>query len=184
MTGKGYSILDYFKAGLDERAFGMLVDKYGPRIYNVALNMVRDEQEAEDVTQEVFIKIYRGISQFRGEARLSTWIYRIAKNACYSHLKKEKKYRDMTEIEDFVHLASNGTNPEEAHIVRDEKLQVRRAVYELPEKHRLAISLYYFHEKSYEEISKIMDVPMGTIKSYIHRAKQSLAKSLDKIREG
>lgn len=82
----------------DDQKFTQIINQHSQQIYNIALHMVHDEMVADDLTQEVFLKIYYGLSGFRGDAKLSTWIYRIVKNTCYNHLKKEKKLKIVTEI--------------------------------------------------------------------------------------
>ncbi len=165
-----------FQKGVDEKFFTLLVEKYSQQIYNVAVFTVQNEMMAEDITQEVFIKIYRKISNFRGDAKLSTWIYRITKNTCYNHLKRDKKYREMDEIP--THL-SDGASPEIDLLQNDLHASVRTAVGALPGTQRIAISLYYFHDRSYIEIAKIMGIPLNTLKSHIRRAKQTLRTILD-----
>lgn len=164
-----------FQKGIDEDAFTKLIDEYGQQVYNIALFTVQDEMYAEDITQEVFIKIYRKIGDYRGDAKLSTWIYRITKNTCFNHLKREKKYREMDEIS--THF-SDYTTPETEFLQNEKYIQVRNAVGTLPEDQRMAISLYYFHNRSYIEIADIMNIPLNTLKSHIHRAKQTLKNIL------
>jgi len=166
-----------FQKGMENKLFTGLVESYGQQVYNIALFTVQDEMLAEDITQDVFIKIYKNFDQFRGDAKLSTWIYRITKNTCYNHLKRDKKYRDMNEIPD--HLSGTST-PESDYLRTDTHVQVRKAVGSLPEDQRLAISLYYFHDQSYTEISEIMNIPLNTLKSHIYRAKQTLKTVLIK----
>ncbi|MBC8548300.1 MAG: sigma-70 family RNA polymerase sigma factor [Candidatus Brocadiales bacterium] len=165
-----------FQKGVDENTFTRLVEEYGQQVYNIAAFTVQDEMLAEDITQEVFIKIYRKISDFRGEAKLSTWIYRITINTCYNHLKRDKKYRKMDEMP--THL-SDGASPEMDLLRNDLHTAVRNAVGTLPKVQRMAISLYYFHDRSYVEIAEIMSIPMNTLKSHIYRAKQTLKTILN-----
>lgn len=164
-----------FQKGIDEDTFTRLIEEYGQQVYNIALFTVQDEMQAEDITQEVFIKIYRKISDYRGDAKLSTWIYRITKNTCFNHLKREKKYREMNEIP--IHY-SDHSSPGSEFLQNEKHIQVRNAVGTLPEDQRMAISLYYFHNRSYIEIADIMNIPLNTLKSHIHRAKQTLKNIL------
>jgi RNA polymerase sigma-70 factor (ECF subfamily) len=90
--------LKLFQKGIDEETFTKLVKEYEQNVYNIALFTVQNEPMAQDITKDVFIKIYKKIGDYRGNAKLSTWIYRITKNTCYNHLKKEKKYKEMCEL--------------------------------------------------------------------------------------
>ncbi len=160
---------------MNDAVFTGLVNKYGQQIYNIALFTVQDEMAAEDITQEVFVKIYLKFDQFRGDAKMSTWIYRITKNTCYNYLKRDKKYRNMDEIPMTL---SDYSTPESDFLRSDTHVRVRNAVGSLPKDQRLAISLFYFHDQSYAEIAEIMDIPQNTLKSHIHRAKQTLKTEL------
>ena len=136
--------------------------------------------EVEDVTQEVFIKIYRKLGTFRGEARLSTWIYRIARNEAINAVSRLRPQFET--IDDSIEYVDKARNPEEHH----ERNRSKALVDELPvsrdERQRVAIELRYMGEKSYQEIAEIMDMPIGTVKTCIHRAKAAMKKSLAVIR--
>ncbi len=158
-----------------DAAFQQLVEEHGRRIYNIALFTLQDETLAADVTQEVFLRVYRYLDRFRGEAKLSTWLYRITRNCCLNQLKRERRYRVMEEI-----------NPEhpavgtpEIDLLRSERRElVRAAVGKLPPQQRLAIGLYYFHERSYTEVAELMELPLNTVKSHLRRARLALAQML------
>lgn len=153
------------------------MEKYGNKIFTIALHTLQDEVAAEDITQEVFIKIYKNFSGFRGDAKLSTWVYRITKNTCYNYMKREKKYREINDIETAYGVSGDASI--EADMEKEyRQMDLHRAVGCLSPNLRLAISLYYFNAHSYEEVAGIMDVPLNTLKSYIHRAKKDLAKLL------
>jgi len=163
---------------LDNELFTRIVNKYGDKIYTVALHTVQNEVAAEDITQEVFIKIYKNYGSFRGDAKMSTWIYRITKNTCFNYLKREKKYREMDDIETMPSLGENKTVEKEMEKVY-RHMDLHRAIGGLSPNLRLAISLYYFNSHSYEEVAAIMDIPLNTLKSHIYRAKKELAKRLE-----
>ncbi len=178
MTGvDDQAILDRFRSGNPEAAFRELVAVHGKAIYNVALFTLNDEILAEDATQEVFIRIWRGLKNFRGQASLSSWMYRITKNVCYDFLKKRRLVPLDDELERS--LADTGQPSPEGQYLADERHSaVRRAVAQLPERQRMAVTLYFFHQRSYEEVAEIMEQPLGTVKSYLHRAKADLAGTL------
>lgn len=178
-------ILECFRAGYKDVAFRMLVETHGKKVYNIALFMLNDEMLAEDATQDVFVKIYRGLSKFRQEGKLSTWIYRIVKNVCYDYLKRDKKMAvdSLYDIHEKEMASNQFSNPEEELHIKWQRMRVRRAVEDLPSSQRLVITLFYFHEKSYDEIARIMNLSLGTVKSHIHRGKSRLAQVLS-ILEG
>lgn len=158
-----------------DSTFQELVAQHGRQVYNIALFTVQDQVLAADITQEVFIRIYRYLDRFRGEAKLSTWIYRITRNCCLNQLKREHRYRVMEDINP-EHPAAD--TPESNYLQGEQRELVRTAVGKLPPHQRLAISLYYFHERSYQEVAELMELPLNTIKSHLRRARLALAELL------
>lgn len=181
MTGvDDQALLERLRSGDHQAAFRELLAAHGKAIYNVALFTLNDEVMAEDATQEVFIRIWRGLKGFKAQAKLASWIYRITKNVCYDYLKKRRPERLEEDGEGA--LADNGQlGPEGEYLAGQQHLAVRRAVARLPERQRMAITLHYFHQRSYEEVAEIMEQPLGTVKSYLHRAKASLAGALKEM---
>ena len=181
MTGvDDQALLERLRWGDPQAAFRELVEDHGKAIYNVALFTLNDEIMAADATQEVFIRIWRGLKGFKAQAKLASWIYRITKNVCYDYLKKRRPERLEEDGEGA--LADNGQlGPEGEYLAGQQHLAVRRAVARLPERQRMAITLHYFHQRSYEEVAEIMEQPLGTVKSYLHRAKASLAGALKEM---
>jgi RNA polymerase sigma-70 factor (ECF subfamily) len=171
-------IVEQFQAGNHEEAFRNLVEIHGKTVYNIALFTVNDETLAEDATQDAFIKIYRNLGKFKGQSKLSTWMYRIVKNVCYDYLKKRRPI-SLDDSEAGTDPAADESSPEEVVMSSWQHEELRNAVQRLPAKQRLAITLYYFQDKSYEETAAIMGQPLNTVKSHLHRAKAALAKSVD-----
>ena len=169
-------ILALYRKGQVEAAFRLLVAEHGEKVYNIALFTLNDEHLAADASQDAFVKVYRNLGRFKGEASLSTWLYRIVKNACYDLLKKRRPER--LEENQERQLASPEPGPEEEALRDWEHRQLREAVAALPENQRLVVNLYYFQQQSYEEIAAVMQQPLGTIKSHLHRAKTALADVL------
>jgi RNA polymerase sigma-70 factor (ECF subfamily) len=134
------------------------------------------ESETEDVVQDVFIKVFRALPEFRGESKLSTWIYRIARNEALN--AREKRRAHFIPIEDCEHLGTDEGNPEASREKRAAAERLERFMRRLDEKERLALELRYRGEKSYEEIAEIMDIPLGTVKTHIYRAKLSLKRMM------
>ncbi len=161
---------------VSETDFRRLVEEHGRQVYNIVLFMVQDSMLAEDITQEVFMRIYRYLDRFRGDAKLSTWIYRITRNCCLNHLKREKRQRELAQLPEDL---PGENSPEKELIQAEQQALVRQAVGRLPSEQRLAIALYYFHERSYTEVATLMELPLNTVKSHLRRAKQALAQMLE-----
>ena len=164
----------------DLRAFDLLVLKYQGRIAAVISRYVSDSSEVEDVTQEAFVKAYRGIGKFRGESAFYSWLYRIAANAAKNYLvaKRRRPASDVTiedaEVSQYAHnLVEQGTP--EAFIMGEQLVQsVETALAELPEELKSAIKLREMDGLSYDDIAAIMDCPVGTVRSRIFRARKAI----------
>ncbi len=164
------------------KAFKKLVDKYQPLVYSVVRGIMGNRDEVEDVTQEVFIKVYRKLATFRGEARLSTWIYRIARNEAINAAKRARS--DIGPLDEAERLASSDPGPDrhlESHVTAS---LVEELLSSLDEQYRVVLELRYMGEKSYAEIAEIMEIPVGTVKTYIHRGKMLLKQRLMHRRQG
>jgi RNA polymerase sigma-70 factor (ECF subfamily) len=164
-----------------ERAFRMLIERYSGVVYAVIRGILGNRHDVEDVVQEVFIKVYRGLPSYRGDAKLSTWMYRIARNQALNVLARPARMHGP--IEEARHVASPGAGPDE--ILRRAELhtEIERLLAGLDEPYRMALELRYMADRSYAEIAEIMDVPVGTIKTHIHRGKLSLKRMLDNTGE-
>jgi len=160
----------------DEKAFRTLLEDHYTLIYSVVRGVVGPRSETEDIVQEVFIKIFRALGGFRGEARLSTWIYRIARNEAINALQKRRP--ELVPLEDCDELAACGPDPEamRRRTVTRERLEL--LMERLDEPQRVALKLRYMGEKSYEEIADLMEIPLGTVKTHIYRAKLSLKRMM------
>ena len=164
----------------DGRAFERLVRSYHDLVFSVVRGIMGRNDEAEDVVQEIFIKVYRNLGGFRGESRLSTWIYRIARNEAINAVKRSR--HDFEPLDDATGLESRERGPAERFERKRSKRFVEELIETLDDQHRIAIELRYMGEKSYDEIAEIMDIPIGTVKTYIHRAKAAMKKRLAVIR--
>jgi RNA polymerase sigma-70 factor (ECF subfamily) len=170
----------------DQAAFGLLVDKYQRKLLRLVMRLVRDPAEAEDVTQEAFIKAYRALPNFRGESAFYTWLYRIGVNTAKNWLVSNG--RRMPVVSDIVNEESDGVD--EGGLLRDDETPdrvmmskqiaatVQAAMDALPEDLRAAITLREIEGLSYEEIAQIMDCPIGTVRSRIFRAREAIASRL------
>jgi RNA polymerase sigma-70 factor (ECF subfamily) len=155
-------------------AFGELVGRYERAVYNLAVRTLRDRTEAEDAAQEAFFKAYRALNTFRPGAKFSTWIFTICYRGCCDRLAKRKRFSG-DELPDSADPAAGPAQLAERH---DEAQRLRRAIDELPEKYRTVITLYHLQGKQYEEIATVLNLPLGTVKTHLFRAKDLLRKAL------
>jgi RNA polymerase sigma-70 factor (ECF subfamily) len=168
-------IVDSVKAG-DRTAFNQLVRTYQERIYWVALRMVRDHDDALDITQEVFIRAFEKIDSFRGDAQVYTWFYRIAVNLSLNH-KRKSRLRSFFSLSDREEMIEDGARtPDESMEQCENRQLIERAVETLPEKQRAVFVLRYFQELPYEEISAILNTTQGGLKANYHHAVRKIER--------
>lgn len=180
-------IIYLYRTGNSEMAIRLIIDTYGDQIYNVALFMLNDEDLAKDATQDVFIRIMKGLKSFQSKAQLKTWIYRITKNVCYDYLKKQSinKVTDLFNWRvDYTVNTVDDNNPETGYGRDWIHNSLRSAVLQLPVNQRMVLTLHYFQSLTYEDIATIMNLSMGTVKSHIYRGKQKLKQILKPILKG
>lgn len=169
----------------EQRAFDLLVLRYQHRILGLVGRFIKDQSEVEDVCQEAFIKAYRALPKFRGDSAFYTWLYRIAINTAKNYMVAKGRRPPSTDLDvgesDFLEMETvleDVAGPEQ-NINRDELKQViDTAIDELPEDLRTAFTLREFGGLSYEEITDIMDCPVGTVRSRIFRAREALDKKI------
>lgn len=170
----------------DKKAFGLLVEKYHRKLARLLSRMVRDQTEVEDIVQESFIKAYRALHNFRGDSAFYTWLYRIGINTAKNYLvslgRKPQVLQDV-EIEDVENFEGGGEmrsmeTPETELATKQIAQTVNDAVATLPEDLRTAITLRELEGLSYEEIAAIMQCPIGTVRSRIFRARETIAGKL------
>lgn len=163
----------------DLPAFEELIRKYQDRVYNLCRYMVRDPQDAQDVAQDVFLKAYKGLKDFRPDSSLYTWLYRIAVNTCLDY--KRKARRDALKKEPLPEdLASNEPFPAELYESRENTEAIQAALQKLPEKLRAPIVLREIEGLSYEEVAEVVHASVGAVKSRISRAREELRQILRK----
>ncbi len=155
-------------------AFEELVSRYDRAVYHLSLKTLRNADDAKDATQEAFFRAYRSLGTFRPGAKFSTWLFSIAYHACCDRIARRKRYTDA-EIADG---ADPAPGPEAVVMARNEARMLRAAIDELPEKYRVVITLYHLQGRQYEEIAKVLDLPMGTVKTHLFRAKELLRRKL------
>jgi RNA polymerase sigma-70 factor (ECF subfamily) len=170
----------------DKRAFELLVEKYQRKLARLVSRLVRDPGEAEDVTQEAFIKAYRALPSFRGDSAFYTWLYRIGINTAKNYLVATGRRAptstevDAEEAESFEsgEQLRDINTPESLLLSKEIATTVNAAIESLPEELRSAIQLRELEGMSYEEIAKLMDCPIGTVRSRIFRAREAIADKL------
>ena len=174
----------------DKQAFDMLVVKYQSRVMSIVSRLVRDHHEAQDIVQEAFIKAYRALPRFRGDSAFYTWLYRIAVNTAKNHLvsKGRRPAIEGVELEEAEVVGIPSLQDDESperQLLRDELEQViYGAINKLPDDLKTAITLREFEGLSYEDISKVMDCPVGTVRSRIFRAREAIDKQITILRAG
>jgi RNA polymerase sigma-70 factor (ECF subfamily) len=159
--------------GGDERAFAELVTRYQNLVFALVLRTVQDRSRAEDLAQEVFLRVYRGLPYFRGEAKLSTWIFRIVVNLC-----SQERGRSAPEAP-LEPLATQEGGRADARFQNIElRDQLEKAIARLPVRERLLIAGHYLKDLQYDALAAALDIPMGTVKTQIFRAKRRLRELL------
>jgi len=161
-----------------ELAFRMLMASFRDRVFMLCLRVVPGPAEAEDLAQEAFLRIWRGLSTFRGESSLSTWIYHIVWNVCASHLERKGRKLDTTpyseEDGDDGEIHYSAAIDDEAFKRFEDQQYIGKLFEKLTTSHRMVLTLFYLEEQTYEEITAVTGWPMGTVKATLHRAKERM----------
>ena len=171
----------------DYRAFDLLILKYQARVITLANKFVNDKQIAEDIAQESFIKVYKSIGSFRGESAFFTWLYRVTVNTAKNYLsskkrKKEMLVSDITDSDTTDPLSALTTeSPEDILAANNLREIILKSFGDLPEEIRTALSLREFEGLSYQEIGKILDCPVGTVRSRIFRGREQIQEAIDHL---
>lgn len=180
-----WNLIEQLKQGNDA-AFKTIVDQTQGLVYNTVIGIVQNAEDAEDVTQEVFVQLYESIDSFKGESKLSTWLYRIAVSKAMDHLRKKKRKKRFAFIQSLF-----GANDELAHdppdfvhpgVKLDSKEEAKalfRAIDQLPGNQKIAFTLHRIEGLSYQEISEIMKTTIASVESLLHRARKNLRKLLE-----
>lgn len=172
-------LLAQVKSG-NTNAFRFLVDKHKNLVWHLVLRMINQQEDAEDICQEVFIRVFRDIGKFRGESKLSTWIGKITYNTCIDHLRK--KGREKTYATDNLGTILAGKISPDSASSRVDKTYLKDIVHKIieamPVHYRTVITLYHLEEMSYKEMEEITGMPEGTIKSYLSRSRQILREKI------
>lgn len=169
----------------DQRAYDVLIKKYRGSVYNLVYRMIENRQEAEDIVQETFIKAFNALKTFNEEFAFSTWLFKIATNNCIDTLRKRKlqtysldtpvQTKDGEVSRDF---ADERYSPEQSTISSESTSIILDSVESLPKKYQLVINMRHKEDRSYEEISELLEIPIGTVKARIFRAREILKRKL------
>lgn len=158
-------------------AFELLLERFRDKVFRLAFSMMHNETQAEDVAQDVFVKIWKALPGYHGGASLSTWIYTITRNTCLTELKKRTTRPTVSLHEPEMEAAADSisalqTTDADPGAERD----VAALLAELPEKYRQVITLFYLEQKAYEEVAAMLGIPLGTVKTLLFRAKKELLR--------
>ena len=175
----------------DEKAFTRLLARYKDAIYYMLLKMVNNRNDAEDLTLEAFGKAFKNLHQYSPTYAFSTWLFKIASNNCIDFLRKKKgtyipleNNENASENSESVKLKSKELNPEEKLIRQQKAILLHHIVRRLKPRYRTLVELRYFREFSYEEIAKELDIPLGTVKAQLFRAREMLFKLIENTEMG
>jgi RNA polymerase sigma-70 factor (ECF subfamily) len=184
------AIIERCKRG-DLAAFNELVKKYEKQVYNFAYRLTGNYDDANDVAQEAFLRVYNAINSFRGDASFSTWLFRITTNVFLDERKRARahphssldEYVDLEESSVSRQIEDTSPTPDLVTEGKERAEILQDAIQSLPEYQRAVVTLYHTQQKSYEEIAEIMDQPIGTVKSRLNRARLALKEKLTPLRE-
>ena len=169
---------------IDIARFETILSEYQTGVFRTAIGFVHSKEEAEDLTQEVFLRAYRSWNTFRGDAEISTWLYRITINLCLNHIEQQKR-RNFFQftgdfLNDFFNHPSEEKNPHQLLEETELKKAIQKAVDTLPEKQRTAFVLSKYDDLSQQEIAAIMEITEGAVEQLLQRAKANLREKLNK----
>lgn len=177
-----FQLIDQAVNENDEQAFAMLMDRYKKPVYHMILKMIRNVDDAEDLTIEAFAKAFKNLYKFKKDYTFSTWLFRIATNNSIDFIRKKKldttslntAYQDDSGADVTMDVKDKNLNPQEEAIKAQKIELIQLFVTKLPAKYQRLVRLRYFSELSYEEIAKELEAPLGTVKAQLHRARELL----------
>lgn len=181
-----YQLIKGIQQG-DRKAFQILVETYQRMVVNTCLGIVHNKADAEDLAQDVFLEIFRTAENFRGDAKVSTWLYRIATNRSLNFIRKNKRNHFFQSIEETFtggrnrasEISENCGDQPDSNITDQQRSDLlHRAIDQLPEKQRTAFTLNKYEELPYQQIAEIMEISLASVESLIHRAKKNLQELL------
>jgi RNA polymerase sigma-70 factor (ECF subfamily) len=171
--------MELVRAERCDEAIALLLPAFRRKVFGLAYSILRDREAAEDVTQEVFIKVWRALPGFDGRASMSTWIYTITRNASLSALRARRPQSSLSDPE--VMAAVEAINPVPSADVLADRAAILRLVDQLPSRQRQVIMLFYMEAQSHEEVATMLAMPVGTVKTLLHRARAQLSAAAGKM---
>lgn len=170
----------------DQGAFAELVDLYKDKIFHLGYRMLSNRHEAEDIVQETFLRVYKNWERYDEKQKFSTWIYRIATNLCIDQLRKRKpnyyldaEMNDQEGMDGYTLIPGDDRTPETEYLVSETQQMIHHAIEGLPVKYKSVIILRYLQELSLQEIGEVLDMPVTTVKTRVHRGREFLRKKLE-----
>ncbi len=177
-TNDEHIIINQIIAG-DTKAFAILVERYKDLVYTLAIRMLNNREEAEEVAQDTFIKIYKSLQSFKGNSKVSTWIYKVTYNTCLDRIKKNQRQMQEVAIDEFTeHQVKTLEDALDALEKKEFQQTVQECLQQLPSEDSFLLTLYYFEDLSLEEISKIVNKEANTVKVKLFRSRKKLASLL------
>ncbi len=168
----------------EKNRYSYIIDRYKDRALTLAISILKNREEAEEAAQDAFIRAYNALDKFEGKSRFGTWFYRILYNVCLTRIgRKKEDFFNLSSEDDLSWRGWAGSGDDSALAnfeVRDLLAFVRKILKTLPDKYQTIISLFYFQNLSHEEISEITQLPIGTVKTHLHRARAMLQSKLQK----
>ena len=165
--------------GGDTQAFAVLVNRYKDLVFTLAIRMLKNREEAEEVSQDTFIKVYKALPKFKGDSKLSTWVYKVAYNTCLDSIKKNNRRQSEVTLDSFTeNQIKTLDNALSALEEKEQQQTIQDCLQQLSRKDSFLVTLFYFEELSLEEISQIVNMEPNTVKVNIHRARKRLASIL------
>lgn len=163
----------------DTHAFSTLVGRYKDLVFTLALRMLKNTEEAEEIAQDAFIKVYKSLAKFKGDSKFSTWIYKVTYNTCLDRIKKNKKYFNNVAINEFTEHEIKTIDNALNYLEQEEyKQSIKDCIAMLPSDDAFLLTLYYFEELSLDEISKTIDLTANNVKVKLFRSRKKLAHIL------
>lgn len=170
----------------DQRAFAEIVELYKDKIFHLAYRMLNNRHEAEDIVQETFLRVYKNLDRYDENQKFSTWIYRIGTNLCIDRLRKRKPsysldadMNDQEGMDGYSMIPSDDRSPETEMLLSETQRIIHESIESLPAKYKTIMLLRYIQDLSLQEISEVLDLPVTTIKTRVHRGREFLRKKLE-----
>jgi len=171
-------------ARLHAESFELLLERYKDKVFRLAFSMMHNQTHAEDVTQDVFVKVWKALPSYHGGAALSTWIYAIARNTCLTELKKQSVRRTVSLQEPALESVVDGIpSLQSAAPETGAEMDIEILLSRLPEKYRRVITLFYLEQKAYEEVALLLGIPLGTVKTRIELGLKKLSHAIGNAKD-